>query len=361
MYDPRQVESFRQKYRIDPECIRRLRYGLFRMYESPEQAIRRAGLTVDNPTGDQPWLDELRIVQLVQSQSDGTQKLVVEAHDGARVETVVMRAHTGRTTACISTQVGCAAGCPFCATARMGRIRNLLASEILEQVRLAGCLARNAARRIRNVVFMGMGEPLDNEAALFEALDFLQAEQGFAFSARRLMVSTVGIPGAMIRLADRFPRVQMALSLHSARPELRARLIPWSRRHSWNDLLDALRYVAARHQRGPRQGPVMIEYLMLAGINDQMQDAEALIEYLHGVKVIVNLIPFNAVPGVGRWSATPRAERKLFAERLRSAGIFTTVRYSMGPDIRAACGQLVQQPSDQHAQPSAVVAPNIAR
>ena len=155
----------------------------------------------------------------------------------------------------------------------MGLKRNLSCEEILEQVLVAGRITRESDRRLRNVVFMGMGEPLDNQAALHEALAKLRHQQWFGFPGHRLVVSTVGVPTAMRRLVDRFPELQFALSLHSARPELRSKLIPWSRRHSWSELRDALHYVSEKQKECPQARPIMIEHLLLDGINDADEDA----------------------------------------------------------------------------------------
>ena len=135
----------------------------------------------------------------------------------------------------------------------------------------------------------------------------------------------------------------MALSLHSARPELRAKLVPWSRNYSWQDTKDAVRYVATRPRLHRHQGPLMIEHIMIDGVNDSEQDADALIDYLDGLFVMINLIPYNPNSYVQNWQPTPRERRGLFAKRLREAGFFTTIRYSMGSDVQAACGQLVQK------------------
>jgi 23S rRNA (adenine2503-C2)-methyltransferase len=191
-----------------------------------------------------------------------------------------------------------------------------------------------------------MGEPLDNEQALHAAADRIFDQRfGLGIPARRVLLSTVGVPDAMCRLIDRYPGFHMALSLHSARPELRSRIVPWSRKYDWQDLHAALRYVAERHCTHRHQGPVMVEHLMAAGVNDRREDAEALIAYLQGIPAHVNLIPYNQIPGGPPWQPTPRAVREVFANRLRDAGIFTTIRYSMGADIQAACGQLaVEQP-----------------
>jgi 23S rRNA (adenine2503-C2)-methyltransferase len=273
---------------------------------------------------------------------DESTKLVMCARDRALFETVLLKSHTGRTAVCVSTQVGCQAGCVFCATARMGLKRQLTAAEIVEQVLIAGRMAASQQRRLRNVVFMGMGEPLDNEAGLHAALSILLSESGCRFPSRRLLVSTVGVPAAMLRLADRFPGVPIALSLHSARPELRRKLIPWAKHTGWDELRDALHEIARRPATHRHQGPVMIEHLLLEGVNDSNEDADALIEYLGGLRVHVNLIPYNPIPQTPQWRPTPRVERDRFAERIRAAGLFTTIRYSMGADVQAACGQLVQ-------------------
>jgi 23S rRNA (adenine2503-C2)-methyltransferase len=342
-YDASAVESFRRRYRLDPHVIRRLRYALFQQHSPWQQVLPRLTADVAAAVPRAFQIGPLAIVQQRRSEIDPSVKLLLQAQDGQSVETVLMRAFSGRTSVCVSSQVGCAAGCPFCATARMGLRRQLSADEILEQIRIAAVRAREEGWRMRNVVFMGMGEPLDNEAALYQALAFLTSQDGFAIPPRRLMVSTVGVPAAMARLVDRFPGVQLALSLHSARPELRQRLVPWTRRHSWDELRTAIVYVATQLARRPKAGPIMIEYIMLQGINDGDDDADALLDYLQGIPACINLIPYNPVSHALPWRASPRERRDAFAQRLRLAGYFTTIRYSMGTDIQAACGQLATQ------------------
>ncbi|MCA9185761.1 MAG: 23S rRNA (adenine(2503)-C(2))-methyltransferase RlmN [Pirellulaceae bacterium] len=342
LHDVRALDDFRKRFRIDPYRIRRMQYGLYRMFEPQQHAMARLGPEAEQRAYEHFDTIPLHLSSRHDSQVDGSTKLVLQAHDGARWEAVLMRAFTGRTSVCISTQVGCQAGCPFCATARMGLKRNLSTAEVLEQVLIAGRLAKEEGRRLRNVVFMGMGEPLDNESVLFESIERLAADDGCAFPLRRLLVSTVGVPDAMCRLIDRFPGIHMALSLHSAKPELRNRLVPWNRRHGWDELRGALAYVAARHNQHRHQGPVMVEHILVDGMNDSREDAEALIQYVRGLRVHVNLIPYNPIPGGPPWLPTPRPHRDHFANWLREAGIFTTIRYSLGSDIQAACGQLAQ-------------------
>ncbi len=343
LHDRAAVERFRRRWRIDPDRVRRMRYALYHDHEALEEALARLPASAVGAAHSEFDLQPLTIAERHDSTLDGSSKFVLQAFDGAKLETVLLRSHTGRTAACISTQVGCQAGCPFCATARMDLRRQLTSAEMLEQTLLVARIARHEGRRLRNLVFMGMGEPLDNEDALHEAIELLLGPQGCHFPPRRLLVSTVGVPDAMRRLVDRFPGVQLALSLHSARPELRAKLVPWSRRYDWNELREALYYVAQKPAMHRHQGPVMIEHLMLEGVNDSPQDAQALIEYLAGIRVHVNLIPYNRVAHAPDWQPTSRESRDRFANQLRAAGIFTTIRYSMGSDIRAACGQLVVQ------------------
>ena len=339
------MEAFRRQHRVDPDLIRRMQYLLYRSAKPVELALARLGVTAAAAAKETFDLSPLQLINRHDSKIDGSVKLVLEARDGLRIETVLLCAYSARTTVCISTQVGCRAGCTFCATARMGLKRNLTRVEILEQIAIAARIAQDEGRRLRNLVFMGMGEPLHNELELHAAVEILLAPLGFGIAPKRITVSTVGVPDAMRRLVDRFPGIQVALSLHSARPELRAKLIPWSRQHEWQELHDALRDVANRPALH-RNHVVMIEHLMLAGVNDNPEDADALIEYLAGIPCLVNLIPYNPIPYAPNWAPTAREHRGEFANRLRAAGLFTTIRYSMGSDVNAACGQLVQQHLD---------------
>jgi 23S rRNA (adenine2503-C2)-methyltransferase len=261
---------------------------------------------------------------------------VLRTGDDCLIESVILRTGTGRVAFCISSQVGCAAACHFCGSGRMGLARNLSYEEILDQLVHAGELARREGRRVRNVVFMGMGEPFHNEEQLYAAIDGLLAAELFHHPPNRVLISTVGIPDAMIRCAGRHPQVQLALSLHAVRPAVRESMIPLAARYPLDEIRAAVLDVNAIQGR-----PLMIEYLLLRGLNDSEEDAAALIQYLEGLCVHVNLIPYNAIEGVPHLSATGRSAREAFAAVLRAAGLPTTIRYSLGGDIAAACGQLV--------------------
>jgi 23S rRNA (adenine2503-C2)-methyltransferase len=216
----------------------------------------------------------------------------------------------------------------------MGFTRNLTTAEILDQVTQGNRMLKPEGRIIRNVVFMGMGEPLLNLENVFAAVDFLTAAPFFNLGGSRITVSTVGIPHAMERFVERFPDVQLALSLHSARQGVREKLMPQARKYPLDQLRETL-VGASEH------GKVMIEYLMLAGVNDGEEDFQALEAYLNGIPVHINVIPFNEYAG-SNLRGTPQPGREKFAARLKQAGFDTTLRYSLGSDIGAACGQLVQ-------------------
>jgi 23S rRNA (adenine2503-C2)-methyltransferase len=286
----------------------------------------------------------LEIIERHDSKIDGATKLIfsclggtaaspstgIEADappSGERIEAVILRIATGRTSLCISSQVGCAADCQFCATGKLGFIRNLTAGEMLDQVLLAKRLLREEGRTLRNVVVMGMGEPLRNEENLFQCLEILRDKRFFNLSENHLLVSTVGIPDAMIRFAERFPNIQLALSLHSARQEVRERIMPVSKVHTLEMVQKAL----------PKK--LMVEVLLLRGINDTLEEISAILEFLKGTQAHINLIQFNAYPGAP-FEPVSKETREAFGKELRKAGFKTTLRYSLGDDIAAACGQL---------------------
>ncbi|RMF44350.1 MAG: radical SAM protein [Planctomycetota bacterium] len=284
---------------------------------------------------------ELRPIDTVGSPQDRAIRLRMETPRSESIETVVLLPSgkrdrpTGRAIACVSSQPGCGVGCPFCATGQLGFRGNLPAAWIAEQVYWAGHIARHHGRRLRNVVFMGMGEPLHNRAAVFSALDTLIDQRGgFGLAPRHITVSTVGVPTAMVALARRHPQVRQALSLHAATPDLRRRLVP----KGVGDL-DLLRDAIAQINDLQRC-TVWLEIVLLADVNDRQEHIDALERFCRGLRVEVNLIPYNPSAGLPRWQPTCRLRREAIAERLRTAGIRTTIRTSFGQSQRAACGQL---------------------
>jgi 23S rRNA (adenine2503-C2)-methyltransferase len=264
---------------------------------------------------------------------DGSRKLVFRLADGARVSAVVMP-DDGRITVCLSTQVGCGYACAFCLTGTMGLTRNLDAGEIVGQL-LAANASLPAGEHVTHVVFMGMGEPLANYAALVQALRVLtDARLGLGYSPRRITVSTVGLVSGIERLGREDLKVNLAISLHAASDAIRSALMPVNR--AWS--LDALMTAVRAYPLAPRQH-VFFEYVMLDGVNDAPEEARRLVRLLRGVRAKVNLIPFNDWNG-SRFRRPPLPRILAFQSILLEAGVTTTVRWSKGEDIGAACGQL---------------------
>ena len=281
----------------------------------------------------------------VSRSADGSRKYALRLADGQRIEAVLMPNNTHHTL-CVSTQVGCAMGCDFCMTARMGLVRNLSAGEIVQQVVEAyGDLGEEG--KIRNVVFMGMGEPLHNYDNLAAALTILTEDYGCGFSRRRLTVSTSGLVPAIRRFAaDKLP-ANLAISLNGVTDEVRARLMPVNRRWNIATLLEACREIP----KEPRTR-ITIEYVLLKGITDSLADARKLVKLLHGLKCKVNLIPFNPWPD-SAYEGTSLEHARVFQEVLLNKGLLATMRISKGQDIQAACGQLITESRSPRKQEAA--------
>ena len=272
-------------------------------------------------------------VERVTPSQDGSKKLVLRLDDGTRVSAVLMP-DDDRITLCLSTQVGCGFACEFCLTGTMGLERNLTPDEIVGQLLVANRLL-DAGQRVTHLVFMGMGEPLANYPALVQSIRILtDAKLGVGYSPRRLTVSTVGLVSAIERLGRENLKVNLAISLHAASAEVRSRLMPINRSWPLASLMAAVRrYPLAARQR------VFFEYVLLDGVNDGADDARALARLLRGVRAKVNLIPFNGWEGAA-FARPPLPRILAFQSILLDAGITTTVRWSKGEDIGAACGQL---------------------
>lgn len=350
LHDPLALESLRKELRLHPHDMRRMRTAMMRTFRGVDGALSEWPEAVREAARGKLRFHHLALTQRRDSQLDGASKLLFETDDGKAIETVILRAKTGRTTLCVSSQTACAVGCVFCATGRLKGLRNLSKEEILDQVMQAGEILRGEKRMPRNVVFMGMGEPMHNEEVLHEVLRELGTQGAFHLSDAHLLVSTSGIPEAMVRLAQAFPKVGQALSLHSVRQDIREKLVPMARRHPLAQLRAALEALNALQERD-----VMIEYLMFDGLTDTVDDLEALKEFLHGLRVHINLIPFNAIdatPGVRvgdetlSLRPTPDARFQAFLQALKDAGFTATRRYSLGADIAAACGQLARKAGD---------------
>lgn len=277
-------------------------------------------------------LDLLSIVEATAADGLTTKWLWAAGPDAAQVETVLMRSER-RASVCVSSQAGCAMACSFCATGQAGLERHLTSGEIVEQVVRAG---HHSPQRVTNVVYMGMGEPLANYDAVWESVERLHVDLGI--SARRIIISTVGVVPGMRRLATELLPVTLAVSLHSADDEVRSTLVPLNRRYPIAEVLDAAAEVA-----GARGRRVTFEYACIAGVNDGIPEAQAVGRLLAAWPgaggAHVNLIPLNPTAGY-EGHASARTRMRDFAAQLRSRGVNVTVRRTRGIDIDAACGQL---------------------
>ena len=276
-------------------------------------------------------------VDAVQRADDGTRKLRLRLpQDQALIETVLIPAE-GKVTQCLSSQVGCGLGCRFCATASMGLSRSLTTDEIVSQV-YAGQEQLTPEERISNLVFMGMGEPMNNLDSVLEAVQILCTDLGANFSPRRITISTAGLVPGIRDLGRRMPQVGLAISLNATTDEVRNRLMPINRRYPLKVLMEALRRYPL-----PRRRRITFEYVLIRDLNDTDADAKQIPVLLHGIKSKVNLIPYNPCPD-DKELGPPTPERvETFAEGLRQHGLTTVVRRSRGAEIAAACGQLVTQ------------------
>ncbi len=267
-------------------------------------------------------------------QDSGVSLPLMDGAAAAQETECVMIPTDDRCTACISSQVGCPVGCTFCASGIGGLDGNLSAGRIVEQVWLLHRDLHAQERRISNVVFMGMGEPLANYAAVMQAVRTLMAPWGLNIGGRRITISTVGLPRAIERLADEGLPVTLAISLHAPNDALRRRLIPWAEYTTISDLMDAGRYYFSETGR-----EVTLEYILLGGVNDQPQHADELASVARTLRANVNLIRYNEVAGLGYQRPDDGAVRK-FQQVLLDRGVNTHIRASRGRDIAAACGQL---------------------
>ncbi len=263
---------------------------------------------------------------------DGTEKLLLTLADGGQIECVLLRDEVRRTI-CISTQVGCGMGCVFCASGLDGLSRNLTTGEIVEQMlRLQQLLGPD--ERLSHIVVMGMGEPLANLDALLPALAEASRDDGLAISARRITISTVGLPKPMRRLADTNPRYRLAVSLHAPNDTVRRQIVPVSDKLSLADILaEADHYFDVSGRR------LTFEYVLLAGVNDSSQHATELADLLDGRTALVNVIPYNPVAGLPYRTPSAAAQQK-FRGILEGRGIAVRFRHRKGDAIDAACGQL---------------------
>ncbi|MFJ1321689.1 23S rRNA (adenine(2503)-C(2))-methyltransferase RlmN [Capnocytophaga canis] len=276
-------------------------------------------------------------VDVMQRSADGTIKNAVRLHDGLLVESVLIPTDT-RTTACVSSQVGCSLNCKFCATARLKRMRNLQPDEIFDQVKVIDNQSRIFFNRpLSNIVFMGMGEPLMNYNNVLSAIEKITSDEGLGMSPKRITLSTSGIPKLIRKMADDEVKFKLAVSLHSAIDEVRTSIMPFNENFPLSELREALEYWYRK-----TKNKITYEYVVWKDINDKKKDVDALIKFCRFAPSKVNLIEYNPIDD-GDYQQADSSAIDMYQTMLENAGITVTVRRSRGKDIDAACGQLANK------------------
>jgi len=290
----------------------------------------------------------LQYVRVLGSE-DTTRKYLFRLVDGALVESVLIPASpalygevSDRRTVCVSTQVGCAYGCKFCASGLDGLTRNLEPGEIVDQILE---IEELSGERVSNLVFMGMGEPLANFANVIKAIEILNAPWGVGIGARRITLSTSGLAPQIRQLGDQPLQVRLAVSLHGATDEVRQQIMPVNRKYPLSELLEACEYYASRKKQR-----ITFEYILIENVNDRLEDATALVRVARRIRAKVNCIPYNTVEGLD-WQRPGEGRQDAFMAILQKSGITATLRREKGHDIAAACGQLRRQTMSAGVQP----------
>ena len=325
--EERGAASYRAKQITD--WIYKKRVASFEaMTDLPNELRAELTAEIDTP--------EIEVVRVLGSK-DTTRKFLFRLRDQNLIESVLIPASTAlygqrsdRLTICVSSQVGCAYGCKFCASGLDGYTRNLDAAEIVKQLIE---IERESEEKIDNVVFMGMGEPLANLKNLLRAIRIINAPWGLGIGARHITVSTSGLAPQIRELANESTQFRLAISLHGATDEVRGKIMPVNRRYPLKVLLEACDYYVAK------KGRLTFEYILIANVNDTDEQAQALAKIARRLSARINLIPYNTVEGL-EWSRPSRARQEKFQSILRKHGVTTTLRREKGHDIAAACGQL---------------------
>ncbi|PIP23999.1 MAG: 23S rRNA (adenine(2503)-C(2))-methyltransferase RlmN [Candidatus Nealsonbacteria bacterium CG_4_10_14_0_2_um_filter_38_17] len=284
-----------------------------------------------------PLQKEFKTEKIFEAKNRQTIKVLFNLNDGQKIESVLMRHKDGRRTVCVSSQVGCAMGCIFCATGQQGFKRNLSSSEIVEQVLFFARLLKKEGKKITNIVFMGMGEPFLNYDNVLEAVRILNDKDGFNLGARNISISTCGIVEGIEKLANEKLQLNLAISLHAPNDKLRSSLMPINKIYSLKKVLTSVHgYIKKTNRK------VMFEYLLIDEVNDSQKEAKELARIMEKPLYLVNLISFNPV-GHSKFKPSTNQKIKRFKNILEKADINVTQRYRFGQDIDAACGQLSGQ------------------
>ena len=334
---PGELEGFVTSLGLEPYRARQIAAWIYNRGSTDFSEMTDLAKGVRTRLAQRASILNLEVAARSDADDGETVKYLFELPDGRRVESVLMR-DGRRRTLCVSSQVGCPLDCTFCATGRMGLIRNLSAGEILDQLIYVRRELRARGDDLTNVVMMGMGEPLLNYENVIRAIRLMNLDYGLAIGIRRITLSTVGYVPGILRLAREGLKVGLAVSLNAADDALRSRIMSINRRWPIEELLAAVRTYRQRIDRR-----VTFEYVLLHGLNDSIEDAARLVALVRAIPCKINVIPWNPVEGTA-FVRPPRDAVDRFVHILRDARLTTTVRYSRGVDIAAGCGQLYLRP-----------------
>ncbi len=350
----KELKKFIEGQRQTPYRAKQIINWIYKKYATSFEEMTDLSKSFRGLLNKTAFISNLKLLSRIIGTKDGTQKFLFELEDGETIESVLIP-DKNRLTLCISSQVGCAMGCKFCVTGQLGLKRNLKAYEIIDQIisvsRIIapsvippspstshglyqrGMRGDSSPSKITNIVFMGMGEPLHNFPEVLEAL--LRITDLVGFSKRRVTLSTVGIIPKIFELAEKAPRINLAISLNATTDEVRNKIMPINQKYHLKELLNACRKFPLEPRRR-----ITFEYVLLEGINDSREDALRLTNLLKGIKSKVNLIPYNPSPKRPEFRTTSEDKTIAFQKILQNAGITAIIRKSKGGDISAACGQL---------------------
>jgi len=334
--DRQDFEDLFQNWKVPSYRVDQVWNGLYKNYwfqakeftNLPKDLSERLDSTFEAPIR--------QVLQTLRSSDRSTTKVLLELADGLAVETVLMT-YDRRKTLCVSTQVGCAMGCTFCATGQMGFKRNLSSGEIIAQILYFERILHQNGERLTNIVYMGMGEPLHNYDNTLKSIDRLNQTDGWNFGARRFTLSTSGLVPRIRQLADEKRQLNLAISLHSTLDEERSKIMPVNRSYPLAELIDACKYYLDQTHRR-----ITFEWALIYGVNDTEEEARRLAKLLAGLLCHVNAIPLNPTSGFSGNATNPERAEK-FKQILESNGIPCTIRMRRGIDIQAGCGQLASK------------------
>ncbi len=325
--DPSEAKALLTAIGGEPFRLEQIHNWIYKNHVSNWDEMENIPRSLLNDLSEAILLHPLEIIHITGSKTESTRKFLFKTQNGHNIESVLMH-EKDRTTVCISSQVGCAVDCKFCATASMGFIQNLSAGEIVDQVLQ---LERESGKKITNVVFMGMGEPFLNYNRVMDGATRLNQDLGFG--ARRITISTAGIVPKIRKMADENRQFKLAISLNAIDENKRKKIMPLTETHSMDDLMSAAQYYYQKTKRF-----ITFEFVLLEGINDSPSDGKQLIQHLSGLPCKVNVIPYNEIGG--EFSRPDEQTIREFLSSLKNAPFTVTVRWSKGTDIDAGCGQL---------------------